>query len=200
MRASRRSLLRLTAGVGLLALTGCAGPGILPALPGAAPSLPKIRVAGLYGGPNTGGQNERLSVLLQQAVDTLVADGNKNLDPRLDWIVVPPGVSGGPGKPYVPGEVPALDLAINGTGSGRASTAGIPDVVAFSNSFALQQVVAKKLLRPIDDLLRSTTVVQADDYFPGALDSGGGRAASAPGEWRRCSGARTRRRRCNCRA
>jgi len=73
MGTTRRSLLVVLVSSAVLTLSGCGMPSILPSFPGASPAKPKTRVAGLYSEQIYGGQNERLSVLLQQGVDTLSA-------------------------------------------------------------------------------------------------------------------------------
>jgi len=164
MGVSRRAFVGAVGG-GALALAGCAA---LPAFPGAAPSLPQVRVAGLYNAV-ANGPSEHLTILLQQAVDDVVAAHAANLDPRLVWIAVPPGTAGTAGQPYVPGEVAALGGALDGT----AATAGaVPDLVALGNSYVVQQVAQRRLLRSIDDLLLATSLVARADYFPGALAAG----------------------------
>jgi len=164
MAVSRRAFGGAVGG-GALVLAGCAA---LPAFPGAAPSLPKVRVAGLYNAV-ANGPSEHLTILLQQALDSVVGTHAANLDPRLVWIAVPPGASGAPGQPYTPGEVPALSGALAGT----AATAGtVPDLVALGNSYVVQEVARRQLLRPIDDLLLTTSLVSRADYFPGALAAG----------------------------
>jgi len=73
-----------------------------------------------------------------------------------------------PAHPYVSGEAQALDLVLNGT----ERTAGtFPDLVALYSSYVVQQVAAKNLLRPLDDLLHLTSLVNPAEYFPGALDA-----------------------------
>jgi len=159
MTVSRRAFLG-TAGASALAVAGCAA---LPGWPGSAPSAAKARVAGLYS-TVTNGPSEYLTILLQQAVDTVVDAGRANLDPRLVWVAIP---APAPGQSYVAGEVQALQAVLGGSGAGA-----IPDLVALGNTYSIRQLAQRGLPRPIDDLLGTTSLVPKDDYFPGALAEG----------------------------
>jgi hypothetical protein len=149
-----------------LSAASCGALPELPAFPGASPQVPQIHVAGLYSKRPFAGTTERLTMLLEQAIDALPEPQRRAIDPRLVWSGVPASTTAAPGHPAVPGEAQALDALLTSS----ATTAGrVPDLVALSSSEVLQYAVQHRLLRPIDDLVQTTSLVHQEDYFPGVL-------------------------------
>ena len=111
----------------------------LPAFPGASPQVPPIHVVGLYSEQPFAGTNERLTILLEQAIDALPEPQRRAIDSRLVWSGVPASTTAAPGHPAVPGEAQALDALLTSS----ATTAGrVPALVALRTHDGINAPVA----------------------------------------------------------
>jgi len=176
MDLSRRTFLSTASGLAVVTIAGC---GTLTHLPGA--SGRPTRVAGVQPGGSTNTEIKRLQEALETSVAALAGTKTLSIDPRIIWVTPADGAHVPDGQTPDASVVDALGQMLSSANaalrsdlvafswsviqrSGGTATAIGPDAVA-------RQMVRRRLLRPLDDLLRTTPLVKQDDYFPGAWEA-----------------------------
>ena len=162
-------------GVLALAAAGCR-PGESPGLPFAGPKV--VRVATFLGqDPTMITGAERAPVELQRAANA-INQQKPGYEIRVDFMLLPPRPTAAPpGQSGQAGPTPtafapsAASLEAAASGGDLAAGNPPPDLALISTPGDLPALLEKKLVQPLDEVLKADRSLTLDEFVPGALEA-----------------------------